>query len=304
MENPLKITPHQLPNSFFWLLSCLISGLCHLLLFLILKQSVQEFLHEDPQSTPIPIELTPSDSHSSFSSSKPSENLIEKETSFTQNVPLAPKQESKKKQASPSSSFQTPQTVFLAESEEDLFKEPNDEVLFLPPTSSTENSFQEEKGVTNPPFGLERTSKPQAGDLSSSQVSQNLRQVWGRTRKERHKSASIHQGSLTLYFMNLDEQLMRTWGGVRTLPEHTTFIGKHQEIISYDFLISKEGELVEIRNISQEEQPMRNFDDVNQLVRTVFEKVFPWRPLPRDTSEPFIRFRKQIRYLNQKWKML
>jgi hypothetical protein len=292
-------------HPFQWGLCLVSSFLIHVLLFLSFSKRTSSFFDPSPtlnksnESTQIEI-LDPSYFSDDEVLEKPQSSL---EPSKKNRGNFDTKPFPQKPHSSSLDHSSPPSSIFLAESDDDLFKD-DAETVYLSPENLL-HSTQEETGFSNSSASdLSEKFAPEGGDLQGLDRPTTLRGVWTKSRAERHRASAIHQGSLSLYFMKLDERLMSAWGGVRRLPSHSTFVGRHQEIISYDFLIDQSGDLIEIVNVTQREQPHRNFEDVDRLVESVFRHVFPWQPLPHDHEGDPILFRKQIRYIGDHWGIL
>ena len=99
---------------------------------------------------------------------------------------------------------------------------------------------------------------------------------------------TIYNGDYVAYYNGVRRQFSRKWGGVRLL--YGGFVGIPGEMINYNILLDRDGNVIKIVNASAKlkKNKFRDFSAVDALVETVFESMQA-KPVPRYIETiPFI----------------
>lgn len=91
------------------------------------------------------------------------------------------------------------------------------------------------------------------------------------------KSLPLLETPLYAFEKEFNEKFHKVWGPIRYGPKNSTFNAVVGEFIIFDVYIDKKtGTLLQVVNISEQNDPYRDYNDINTIFNSVIKDMFPY----------------------------
>lgn len=257
----------------------------HLGIFILTKQLDTSSTNSVPKQQSVRVELRPPMSNTNAAAKKPPPEIIDKIESQKKLRTLNSQSPSKAKTEIeiPTTAYEPPPQESQQLSRSNLPEERQSPLL---PAGNLD--FIEKQRLMGEVLGAGAV----AGDLEIPDIVSDT---------DQKSAVRATEYTFAGYFNSLSRRFVEAWGGVRTLPPQSHFDGKLGEFIEYDVVINRDGSLRKIVNVTAKREPYRDFTAVDELVREVFQVMFPFQPVPERIKNDPLVIRKRIQFVGFKY---